>query len=84
MTDDLRRPLDVRQAAKLAGVEPVTVRWWISEGLIDSVKIDGKRYMSELDVLVCERDQRRKAAARKGGNRRRSSALTSEPPTRST
>lgn len=84
MTDDLRRPLDVRQAAKLAGVEPVTVRWWISEGLIDSVKIDGKRYMAELDVLVCERDQRRKAKARKGGNRRRSSALTSDPPTRST
>lgn len=71
MTDDLRRPLDVKQAAMVAGVSPVTVRWWISEGLIESVLIDGKRYMAELDVLVCERDQRRKAQARKGGNRRR-------------
>lgn len=84
MTADLRRPLDVRQAATLVGVSPITVRRWISEDLIASVKVDGKRYMAEIDVLTCDRDQRRKAKARKGGNRRRSATLTSEPRTRST
>ena len=71
MTDDLRRPLDVRQAARVVGVSPVTVRRWISQGLIESQMIGGKRYMRELDVLKCDRDQRRKASARVGGDRRR-------------
>lgn len=71
MSHDLLRPLDVRQAALLAGVSPTTIRWWISEGFLDSVLIEGKRYMHEIDVLNCERDQRTKAKARKGGNRRR-------------
>ncbi|WP_435199551.1 MerR family transcriptional regulator [Janibacter sp. GS2] len=71
MIDDLLRPLDVRKAALLAGVSPTTIRWWISEGLLDSVLVEGKRYMREIDVLNCERGQRAKAKARKGGNRRR-------------
>lgn len=71
MTDDLRRPLDVHQAARLVGVSPSTVRRWASDGLLPSVKADGKRWMAEIDVLVCDREQRAKAKARKGGNRRR-------------
>lgn len=71
MNDELLAPLNVRQAALLAGVSPATIRWWISEGLLESVMVDGKRWMREIDVLNCERDQRQKARRRKGGDRRR-------------
>ncbi|WP_106819186.1 helix-turn-helix domain-containing protein [Janibacter massiliensis] len=57
-TDDVAL-LTTTEAARLACVQPRTVRAWIERGHLEPVVIDGKRFVTEADVLDCERARRR-------------------------
>lgn len=53
--------LRVGEAAELAGVSPAAIRKWVGRGILTAVKIDGRLWFRELDVLEAERRTRGRA-----------------------
>jgi excisionase family DNA binding protein len=53
--------LRVDEAAELAGVSPAAIRKWVSRGTLSAVKISGRLWFRELDVLEAERRTRDRA-----------------------
>lgn len=58
-------PLTIKQAARLVGVKPGTVRAWISRNQLVAYRQDALVYVVEAELLECE------AARRHAGNRHR-------------
>lgn len=63
------RPLTIPEAADLVSVSTWTVRAWIRAGHLPKVKIRGRVYVREADVLTCDRDRRRHVRSRGGAPR---------------
>lgn len=56
--------LRVDDAAELAGVSPAAIRKWVSRGILTGIKISGRLWFRELDVLEAERRTRLRAGRR--------------------
>ncbi|MFC6884689.1 MULTISPECIES: helix-turn-helix domain-containing protein [Actinomadura] len=66
MNDPSRTLLTVAQAAERAGVGASTVRQWVRRGHLPVVRLAGRVWVRELDLLIAERDTRRRGGARRG------------------
>lgn len=60
-TPDGREWVTVQEAASRLGVSRALVAKWVSRGLVDSVKVDRRRWVCFQDVAAREAASRKKA-----------------------